>query len=124
MFEKKNKIQEDLEKKFKGEDCVPVTCADVECVFEFVGYSYRGGLEVIPPHDIVPPLQEDVRSLSRSPLSPAKLKDRRTLPSLEDKDNRTRFMMPKKSNVPLGAVNLQFSLSEESQSPTSSMTTV
>ena len=38
---------------------LPVKCAGVECVFEFIRYSYQGGQEIL--------------SYSRSPLSAAKL---------------------------------------------------
>ncbi len=120
LFEKKKKIEEDLVREFEGEDRVPVTCAEVECMFEFVGYSYRGGQEEQQGEE-----QEEERSLSRSPLFPTRLKDRQPplLPS--EKDNRTRFGMPKKHNVSSATNPNQFtSLSDEPISPISPTTSV
>lgn len=72
-------IENDLVKKFNAKNCIPVTCADVKCVFEFVGYLYCGGQELL--------------DFSRSPLPTAKLKHCPPPPP-DDKSN----LLKKRSN--------------------------
>ncbi len=62
LFEKKNEI-DDLIKQFElGNNCVPVTCAEVECVFEFVGYSFCGRSEEPWSREVAQALSRSIKS--------------------------------------------------------------
>ena len=124
LFLKKMEIDTKLKETFPliDDGLVPVTCAGVECTFEFIGYSYQGGQEEPtlrrrpsrqPPQ---PSRSSEIRSLSHSPLSASKSKNNRPLlpslstaslhgdlvqfspPTPDVKDNRERFLLPKKTN--------------------------
>ncbi len=53
LFIEKKEIKNTLMQSFSPTGLVPVTCAGVKCMFEFIGYSYQGEQE--------PPLQSNTQ---------------------------------------------------------------
>ena len=81
LFRVKKEVELKLREAFPDSEhgLVPVTCADVECTFEFIMYSFQGGEEPAarsrrPPERPPPKLSEEspsrhssIQSFSRSP---------------------------------------------------------